>query len=112
MKQRKLRRYSIFVEAKIESNDFRVHGVAVNFSYKGVGVCCLTPLAVKSEVSLTFYFNDEQGKVHSESINGIIRWAKNFGHLQTGGIEFSEELSEENHFVILSHIEMAKEFEG
>lgn len=112
MKQRKLRRYSIFVEAKIESNDFSVHGVAVNFSYKGVGVCCLTPLAPKSEVSLTFYFNDEQGAVHSESVNGIIRWAKNFGHIQTGGIEFSEELSEENHFIILSHIEMAKEFEG
>jgi hypothetical protein len=112
MKQRKLRRYSIFIEAKLESNDFRVHGVAVNFSYKGVGLCCLTPLAVKSEVLLTFFFNNEQGAVHSESVKGVIRWAKNFGHLQTGGVEFTEELSEDSHFVILSHIEMAKEFEG
>lgn len=112
MNQRKLRRYSIFIEAKIESNDFRVHCVAVNFSYKGVGLCCLTPLAVKSEVLLTFHFNDEQGKVHSESVKGVIRWAKNFGPLQTAGVEFSEALSEDHHFVTLSHIEKAKEFEG
>jgi hypothetical protein len=49
--------------------------------------------------------------IHSESINGVVRWAKNFGHLQTGGIEFSEPLSEESHFVTLSHIEMAKDLE-
>lgn len=112
MNQRRLKRYSIFIETKIESNDFRTHGVAVNFNHKGVGLCCLTPLRVKNDILLTFFFNDEQGTIHSESIKGIIRWAKTFGPLQTGGVEFSETLSEENHFVTLSHIEMTKEAEG
>lgn len=35
MIQRRLKRYSLFIETKIESSDFRTDGVAVNFSYNG-----------------------------------------------------------------------------
>lgn len=112
MNQRRMKRYSIFVETKAESDPIRADGIAVNFSYQGVGLCSLTPLPIDSKVRLTFRFNDEQGNAHSESILGIVRWARSFGPLQTSGIEFSSPLDEENHFVTLSQIEMAKELEN
>lgn len=112
MTQRRLRRYNLFIEVKVEGDSLRAHGVAVNFSYKGVGICCLSPLQLKTDVLLTFYFVDEKGAILSETIKGVVRWAKNFGHLQTGGVEFTEELNEENHFLTLSHLELVKELEG
>ncbi|GEM_PF-6491201 len=114
MTQRRPRRYNLFVEVKIEGiegNDLRAHGVAVNFNYRGVGVCCLSPLQMGAEVLLTFYFIDEKDSVLTETARGTIRWTKNFGHLQTGGVEFSKPLHEESHFLTLSHIELVKEFE-
>ena len=112
MNRKRPRRYSLFVEVKVEGTDLRAHGVAVNFNYKGVGICCLSPLRPQTEVLLTFYFMDEKEALLSETAKGIIRWTKNFGHLQTGGVEFIEALNDEAHFLTLSHIELAKEFEG
>lgn len=111
MTQRRPRRYNLFIEVKAEGKDLRAHGVAVNFSYKGVGICTLSPLQPNTEVLLTFYFVDEKGSILTETIKGIIRWTKNFGHLQTGGVEFTEPLNEETNFLALSHIELVKEFE-
>lgn len=111
MTQRRPRRYNLFIEVKIEGKDMRAHGVAVNFSYKGVGICSLSPLPPNTEAVLTFYFPDERGAILSEIAKGVIRWTRNFGHLQTGGIEFIEPLNEDTNFLTLSHIELVKELE-
>ena len=112
MTPRRPRRYNLFIEVKVEGDHLRAHGVAVNFNDKGVGICCLSPLRINSDALLTFYFVDEKEAILSETIKGTIRWTKNFGHLQTGGVEFTEAPNEEDHFITLSHIEMVKEFEN
>ena len=111
MNQRKIRRYSLFIEARLESREVQVIGVAVNLSSRGVGICCLTPIHMESEVVITLYFHDKREGVLSESVGGMIKWAQNFGTLNAAGIEFSADLNEEDHFLILSHIELVKEFE-
>jgi hypothetical protein len=112
MNQRKVRRYSLFIEARLESRGNRINGVAVNLSAKGVGICCLTPIQIGSEAVITLYFHDKREGLLSESVQGKIKWTETFGTLSAAGIEFSRDLNEEDHFLILSHIEILKEFEN
>lgn len=112
MNQRKVRRYSLFIEAKLESKGIAVTGVAVNLSARGIGICCLTPIQIGSEATATLHFYDKREGLLAESVQGTIKWTQNFGGLHAAGIEFSRDLNEEDHFLILSHIEIMKEFEN
>jgi hypothetical protein len=112
MNQRKVRRYSLFIEAKLESKGIRVNGVAVNLSARGVGICCLTPIQIGSEATITLHFYDKREGLLAESAQGTVKWTQSFESLNAAGIEFSHDLNEEDHFLILSHIEILKEFEN
>lgn len=112
MNQRKIKRYTLFIEARIESEGARISGVAVNLNSKGIGICCLTPIQIGSKAVITLYFHDKKEGLLSESARGTIKWAQTFGSLNAAGMEFSEELNEEDHFLILSHIELVKDFEA
>lgn len=111
MNQRKVRRYSLFIEARLEAKGVQINGVAVNLSARGVGICCLSPTQMGSEAVITLFFYDKREGLLSESVRGTIKWTQTFGTLNAAGIEFSGDLNEEDHFLILSHIEIVKEFE-
>jgi hypothetical protein len=112
MNQRKVKRYSLFIEARLESGGSQINGVAVNLSARGVGICCLTPIQIGSKAVITLYFHDKREGLLSESIQGTVKWSHDFKTLNAAGIEFSGDLSEEDHFLILSHIELIKEYES
>jgi hypothetical protein len=68
-------------------------------------------MAAQSPVSLTFYFHDKKSGTLYETVQGVVRWGEKLGKLFMVGVEFSAPLNEEDNFLILSHIELAKEFE-
>jgi hypothetical protein len=107
--KRKLQRYNIFIETAIEAQGNRVEGVTVNVSPTGVCCCCLSPLGAKAAVSLTFYFQDKRAGILYESVPGVVRWEQKFGRLFMVGAQFNAPLNVDNHFLILSHIELTKE---
>jgi len=107
--KRQLQRYNIYIETAMETQGHRTEGVTVNVSHAGVCVCCLSPVGAKTHVSLTFYFQDKRAGMLFESVAGVVRWEQKFGRLFMVGVEFYAPLNEENHFLILSHIELTKE---
>ena len=110
LNRRKLKRYSIYVETDIDAQDKRTEGVTVNFSFTGVCICSLSPFGAKASVFLTFYFQDKKAGILYESVQGVVQWEQKFGRLFMVGVQFPAPLNEENHFLILSHIELAKGF--
>ena len=107
---RHLQRHHLFLEAAIEAQGRRTEGVTVNVSHAGVCVCCLSPVGVTTPVSLTCYFQDKRAGLLFESVAGVVRWEQKFGRLFMVGVEFDAPLNEEHQFLILSHIELTKEF--
>lgn len=83
--------------------------MTVNLSPTGACVCCLSPFGAKAPVSMTFYFQDKRAGVLYESVAGVVRWEQKFGRLFMVGAQFHDPLNEEDHFLILSHIELTKE---
>lgn len=109
MSTRKLQRYNIFLEAAIEAQGHRIEGVTVNISPTGACFCCLSPVGARTPVSMTFYFQDKRAGVLYESVQGVVRWEQKFGRLFMVGAQFNAPLNEDDHFLILSHIELTKE---
>ncbi len=109
MSTRKLQRYNIYLEAAIEAQGHRIEGVTVNLSSTGVCFCCLSPSGAKAPVSMTFYFQDKRAGILYESVSGVVRWEQKFGRLFMVGAQFHAPLNEDDHFLILSHIELTKE---
>ena len=106
---RKLPRYNIYIETAVEAQGHRVEAVTVNANPKGVCCCCLTPFGAKAPVSITFYFQDKRAGILYESVSGVVQWEQKFGRLFMVGVQFNAPLNENDHFLILSHIELTKE---
>ena len=109
MSKRKLQRYNLYIETAIEAQGNRIEGVTVNVSPTGVCCCCLSPFGAKAPVSLTFYFQDKTAGMLYESVSGVIQWEQKFGRLFMVGAQFNAPLNVDDHFLILSHIELTKE---
>jgi hypothetical protein len=107
--RRPLPRYSIYLEATIEARGERSEGVTVNLSATGACVCCLGPMGAKAPVSITFYFRDARAGLLFESIAGVVKWEQKFGRLFMVGVQFQAPLNEDEHFLLLSHIELTKD---
>ena len=113
MKRRDTKRYtgSFFIEIKWKSKGETGEGVAINLSRTGVGICCLIPLEAGSEVTIIFHFEDEQKFKALESVKGVVKWVQKMGPFFTTGVRWADEVKEQDIFLILSQIELAKEFE-
>lgn len=110
MSNRQLPRHTVFIETKIQAQGHQTEGVTVNVSTTGVCICGLSPFGAKSPVTLTFYFQDKRAGMLFESVPGVVQWEQKFGRLFMVGVQFNAPLNEEDHFLILSHIELTKEF--
>ena len=110
MNRRIAKRYNIFIETAIEAKGIRTEGVTFNVSLTGVCICCLSPFGGKTPVSLTLYFHDIKEGILKEVVQGVVQWEQKFGRLFMVGVKFPAPLNPEDHFIILSHIEQAKEF--
>jgi len=106
---RKLQRYNLFIETGIEAQGHRGEGVTVNISSTGVCLCCLGPYGAKAPITLTFYFQDKRAGVLYEKVSGVVQWEQKFGRLFMVGAQFNTPLNVDDHFLLLSHIELTKE---
>ena len=110
MSRRQLPRHNVFIETAIEARGQRIEGVTVNASSTGVCICCLSPVGAKAPISLTFYFQDKRAGMLFESVSGVVHWEQKFGRLFIVGAQFQAPLNEDDHFLILSNIELTKEY--
>ncbi|HSG05286.1 MAG TPA: PilZ domain-containing protein, partial [Nitrospiria bacterium] len=108
--KRKKKRYpgSFHVEVNCAAHGTPQGGVAVNIGEKGVGISGTKPLEPGSEVSITFHFDNSPGKKTTETVKGIVKWNQKMGPYYTSGVELEEPVNGNDHFMILSQIQMAK----
>jgi hypothetical protein len=83
----------------------------MNLNKTGVCVCGLLPFAENGNVDLTFHFKQGPEQESLEQVSGVVKWAVQLGTFHTAGIQFSALLSEEDQFLTVALIELAKEFE-
>jgi len=108
--KRKRKRYpgNFHVEVNCAAYGTPEGSVAVNIGDKGVGIKGEKPLDPGSEVSITFHFDDGKGDKAHETVEGIVKWNKKMGPYYASGVELKKEVNGNDHFLILSQIQIAK----
>lgn len=101
-----------FIQVQWKSGGNSAEGVATNLSRTGAGICCVTSIETGSEITITFHFEDEQKSKVLESVKGVVKWSRKLGSLYTAGVEWMADVNEEDIFLALSQIELAKEYQG
>ncbi|GEM_PF-220591 len=78
-----------------------------NISYGGLGIYSPKPIAEKSHVRIYIPFTDPEGKPIEETMDGTVRWVRQFKGHYAFGIEF-EELDNKEHLMTLNFIQEAE----
>jgi diguanylate cyclase (GGDEF)-like protein len=78
-----------------------------NISYGGLGVYAQKPITPKCRVRIRIPFTDPEGKELEETMEGTVRWVRQFNEHYGFGIEF-EELDKKEHSMTLNFIQEAE----
>jgi hypothetical protein len=107
------KRYPVnqFITAKFSGEPESKECLAMNLNRTGVCVCGLVPFSQNGEVELTFHFRQDKDGETVERIPGVVKWAVQLGIFHTAGIQFAFPLNEEDHFLTVALIELAKDFD-
>jgi hypothetical protein len=88
-----------------KDGDQSTDAIASNISLSGIGVYADIPIEDGTEVSIELHFISSSGEMVTETVTGTIVYAREMKDLYFTGIEFSEELTAENHKAIYDHIQ-------
>ncbi len=96
-KPRYNKRFPLFAIADLKHDNETVTAMVDNFSLTGMGLYCIHPVRVDTELEGEVKFVTREGVQGSERIKGRVVWTIRHKEIYMLGIAFERPLSEEEH---------------